>query len=153
MWLGLVVQAEEKFTFTWVLHLLASRNWRPTCSATIHGFPEKINMSVVSVLKKEAAFYWGRGEGAKKGNVQFYFQPPTCYFTLLPLLYTVTESAVGIWHFITDTRSKWTHSPVEILKECGSIMGGYGWIWCEWVNTAKFPWPVEGLSVDSTIIN
>ena len=37
-----------------------------------------------------------RGEGAKKGNVQFYFHPSTFYFTLLPLLYSVTESAVGI---------------------------------------------------------
>ena len=26
------------------------------------------------------------------------------------------------------------HSPVEILKECGSMMCGYGWIKCELVN-------------------
>ena len=54
--------------------------------------------NVVGVLKKEVAFYClfeGRGVGRKqeKWNFQFYFQPPTFCFTLLPLLYSVTESA------------------------------------------------------------
>ena len=49
-------------------------------------------------------------------------------------MYSVTEYPVGVkqriisWHFITDTCFKWTHSPVKMLKECGSIkcvvMGG-----------------------------
>ena len=37
-------------------------------------------------------------------------------------------------------------------RKCG-LMCGYGWIRYEWVNTTKFPWPVEGLSLGSTIRN
>ena len=32
-------------------------------------------------------------------------------------------------------------------------MCGYGWIRYEWVNTTKFPWPIEGLSLGLTIRN
>ena len=38
--------------------------------------------------------YWGgggEGQGRKKWNVQFYFQPPTFYFAPPPLLHDVQE--------------------------------------------------------------
>ena len=71
-------------------------------------------------------------------------------------MYSVTEYPVGVkqriisWHFITDTCFK----TMKILKECisikcvvmdGSDVNGF--------NTTKFPLPVEGLSLGSTIRN
>ena len=51
MRLGLIVQKEEKYTFTRVTHLWASKNWRLTCSADIRGFPEK--WSTITQITKE----------------------------------------------------------------------------------------------------
>ena len=58
--------------------------------------------NVVGVLKKRGRLFLlicgGRGEweGARKMEFPILFSAPTFCFTLLPLLYSVTESALGL---------------------------------------------------------